>query len=70
LVRVEMTPSRAALTIVAALVAFSVSSIYDHNTPRVLLTISGFALLGWLTALTGFWLDAGRARQKLIAVLR
>jgi hypothetical protein len=46
-----------------------IALIYDQDTPRVLLTTGCFVLSGWVTALAGFWLDGGRARQKLNTAL-
>jgi hypothetical protein len=68
-VRVEMVPGRATLTILAVVVAFLAMSVYDHDARRVLLTTAGYVILGWVTSMAGFWLDADRARQKLCAVL-
>jgi hypothetical protein len=68
-IRVEMVPSRATLTILAALFAFLAASLFDQDARRVLLTTGGYVLLGWVITLLGFWLDGGRARKKLCAVL-
>ena len=69
LVRIDMLPSRATLTILAALFAFLAASIFDHDTRRVIMTTSGYITAGWTMVMAGFWLDGHRAEKKLRALL-
>ncbi|MBI3860396.1 MAG: hypothetical protein HY290_00720 [Planctomycetia bacterium] len=67
-VQVDMVPSLAALTVVAAL-AGTIGMMVFYSGPRVFYAIAGEILLAWLFSIAGFWLEAGRSRAKLVEIL-
>jgi len=65
---VEVIPSSAALTVIAAL-AGTIGMMVFYSGSRVYLAISGEIVLAWFFSVMGFWLDAGKSHANLVNVL-
>ncbi len=67
-VLVQMVPATALLAIVAILGSCSTLLVF-YSGWRVPLAIATGLVFSWLINVAGFWIDGGRSRRKLIAVL-